>query len=118
MKKIRILQIVYTLDACGGIENYVMNYYRNIDRNKIQFDFIIHKKTPENFIEEVKELGGNVYIFPEFSFKNLFSILNKIKQFLRTHNYKIILALLHVFIFIMLENIILNIEYYMHTNQR
>lgn len=90
MKKIRILQIVYTLDACGGIENYVMNYYRNIDRNKIQFDFIIHKKTPENFIEEVRELGGSVYIFPEFSFKNLFSILNKIKQFLRTHNYKII----------------------------
>lgn len=41
-KPIRVLQILPALNFCGGIENYVMNYYRHIDRNKIQFDFITH----------------------------------------------------------------------------
>lgn len=85
-----MLQIVYTLDACGGIENYVMNYYRQFNKEKIQVDFIIHKNTSNNFIEEVKKLGGKVYIFPEFSFKNLFKILKLINKFFKVHKYKII----------------------------
>ena len=25
----------------GGVENFIMNIYRNIDRSKIQFDFLL-----------------------------------------------------------------------------
>lgn len=35
---IRVLQIVGRMDR-GGIETMIMNLYRNIDRNKVQFDF-------------------------------------------------------------------------------
>ena len=38
---IRVLQIVGRMDR-GGIENFVMNVYRNIDREKVQFDFLAH----------------------------------------------------------------------------
>ena len=36
---IRVLQIVTTMNR-GGLETMLMNYYRNIDRSKIQFDFL------------------------------------------------------------------------------
>ncbi len=39
---IRVLQIV-TYMGLGGLETMIMNYYRNIDRTKIQFDFLVHR---------------------------------------------------------------------------
>ena len=38
---IRILNIFMVLDR-GGAETFVMNVYRQIDRTKVQFDFLVH----------------------------------------------------------------------------
>ncbi|MGI6537805.1 MAG: hypothetical protein ACOX22_05630 [Caldicoprobacterales bacterium] len=38
----RVLQCVSKMD-CGGIETKLMNIYRNIDRDKVQFDFLVQK---------------------------------------------------------------------------
>lgn len=38
MKPIRILHVV-TYMGRGGLETMLMNYYRQIDRNEVQFDF-------------------------------------------------------------------------------
>nr|WP_317279567.1 glycosyltransferase [uncultured Fusobacterium sp.] len=45
----------------GGIETFIMNLYRNIDREKIQFDFIVPEGMDIAFEEEIKKLGGNIY---------------------------------------------------------
>ena len=37
---IRIAQIMGKMNS-GGVESFILNYYRNIDKNKIQFDFIV-----------------------------------------------------------------------------
>lgn len=59
---IRILHNVGSL-AAGGMESYIMNIYRNIDRTKIQFDFVVGDET--NYYEdEIKELGGIIYRIP------------------------------------------------------
>lgn len=42
---IRVLHSVSNMDR-GGIETMLMNYYRHIDRSKVQFDFIVNKKKP------------------------------------------------------------------------
>ena len=42
---IRVLHSVSNMDR-GGIETMLMNYYRHIDRSKVQFDFIVNKKSP------------------------------------------------------------------------
>lgn len=47
----------------GGIECFIMNYYRNIDRDKIQFDFISFTNNLA-FKEEIKLLGGKIFVFP------------------------------------------------------
>lgn len=39
---IRILQVVNIMDR-AGLETMLMNYYRNIDRTKVQFDFLTHR---------------------------------------------------------------------------
>ena len=41
-----------------------MNYYRHIDRSKIQFDFLCNKKKPGAYDAEIKEMGGKIYHTP------------------------------------------------------
>ncbi|OAD64301.1 hypothetical protein A7K95_05455 [Pediococcus parvulus] len=71
----------------GGIETFVMNLYRNIDKNKFQFDFIVHKKDSNFFEKEIKKYGGRIYKLPNKS-KHL---LKYKKIFLKTiEKYSII----------------------------
>lgn len=57
----RILQLGMSTNP-GGIENYIMNIYRNMDRSKIQFDFLLPFGYPKIFYEdEIIKLGGKIY---------------------------------------------------------
>lgn len=59
-KPIRIL-MVFTIMNRGGAETMVMNYYRNIDRSKVQFDFMVHREERGAYDDEIEALGGRVY---------------------------------------------------------
>tara|TARA_R110002124_G_scaffold218136_1_gene384008 strand:- start:42745 stop:43842 length:1098 start_codon:yes stop_codon:yes gene_type:complete len=59
MKKIRILQVIPAL-TLGGISSVVMNWYRNLDRSKYQFDFISFNDGPLR--QEILALGGKIDI--------------------------------------------------------
>lgn len=58
MSQIRILHIIRQMNQ-GGAENFIMNLYRNIDRKKVQFDFLVYKNGV--FDNEIKQLGGNIF---------------------------------------------------------
>ena len=60
---IRILHSVSNMDR-AGIETMLMNYYRHIDRNKIQFDFLCNKTKPGAYDEEIRSLGGKIFHAP------------------------------------------------------
>jgi Glycosyltransferase len=61
MNKVRILHIGLS-ERIYGTENVVMNLYRNVDRLRYQFDFLIHHKCSSfGFEEEIVKLGGRVY---------------------------------------------------------
>ena len=60
---LRVLHSVSNMDR-AGIETMLMNYYRHIDRSKIQFDFLCNKTKPGAYDEEIKNLGGNIYHSP------------------------------------------------------
>ena len=90
-KPIRIIQFIGSLNT-GGSQSMVMNIYRNIDRNKIQFDFIVDRKEELLYYDEILRLGGKVYIFNEF-FKgtNYYKYEKQWKDFFESHKeYKII----------------------------
>ena len=62
MKKqpIRVLQIIGDVVG-GGVEQVILNYYRHIDKSKVQFDFVVHKGALQTYIDNVEALGGRVY---------------------------------------------------------
>lgn len=60
---IRILNLFTILDR-GGAETLTMNYYRNIDRREVQFDFMVHRETPGAYDAEIKALGGRIFHMP------------------------------------------------------
>ena len=62
---IRILHSVSNMDR-GGIETMLMNFYRNVDRNVVQFDFLANKPDPGDYDEEVRALGGRIFVSPGF----------------------------------------------------
>ena len=46
----------------GGVESVVMNWYRHINREKIQFDFLVSHKSPLiAYEDEIKKMGGRIY---------------------------------------------------------
>lgn len=60
---VRVLHYVGKMNR-GGMETFIMNLYRKIDRNKIQFDFAVHGDAVGDFESEIKSLGGKIYRFP------------------------------------------------------
>lgn len=45
----------------GGVESVVMNYYRNIDKSKVQFHFICDEDSTDIPYEEIERLGRKSY---------------------------------------------------------
>ncbi|WP_306484474.1 glycosyltransferase family 1 protein [Anaerococcus sp.] len=86
----RILHVFGTLNR-GGAETLVMNIYRNIDRSKIQFDFVVHHEEEGAYEEEVRKLGGKVYRVPNYKGTNHFAYKKAWDELLKNHpEYKII----------------------------
>lgn len=69
---IRILHVVSSLGTGSGMMSVIMSYYRTIDKQQIQFDFLSFRDTEENFEDEIKKLGGNVFHCSKPSFSNSF----------------------------------------------
>lgn len=60
---IRVLQVVTHMNR-GGLETMLMNYYRHIDRKKVQFDFLVHRTERADYDDEIEALGGKIYRLP------------------------------------------------------
>lgn len=87
---IRVLQVL-TIMNLGGAETMIMNYYRHIDKTKVQFDFLLHRQERGFFDDEIESLGGKIYRMLPISPKNYFSYKKKLDAFFNTHTeYKII----------------------------
>ena len=85
----RVLQVVTTMNR-GGLETMLMNYYRHIDRERVQFDFLEHRKEHSAYDDEIESLGGKIYRLPRLVpwSKSYLSALN---QFFDEHpGYKIV----------------------------
>jgi glycosyltransferase involved in cell wall biosynthesis len=53
--------MLFTVLNRGGAETMVMNYYRRIDRSKVQFDFVVHRSERGAYEDEIESLGGKIY---------------------------------------------------------
>lgn len=84
---IRIAQMMTDMNY-GGVEMVVMNYYRNIDRTKVQFDFFALEGSSIPQREEIEKLGGRVFIVPKYT-----AIFHNMKKQFKNYLKKIIIRL-------------------------
>lgn len=85
---IRVLH-VFNIMGNGGIEHFVMDRYRMIDRTKVQFDFLITSSEPGFFDKEINKLGGKVYHTHSLT-KNPLRTFLAIKKIVKANGYSIV----------------------------
>lgn len=81
---IRILHILHSMNR-GGAENALMNYYRQIDKAKVQFDFLLTDQNKCDFEEEILALGGKIFRVPLLTMLHPWNYINGVKRFLKSH---------------------------------
>lgn len=65
MEPIRVVQVMGKMVG-GGVEAVVMNYYRHIDRSRVQFDFLVDADSTLVPSDEIESLGGRVFVSPPY----------------------------------------------------
>ena len=50
----------------GGVEAVVMNYYRHVDRSRVQFDFLVDLDSTLVPRDDIESLGGRVFVIPPY----------------------------------------------------
>lgn len=89
-KPIRILHILQRMEA-GGTQALLMNIYRNIDRNKVQFDFLVEYPDKQFYDDEILSLGGKIYYTNVRNDYNIFKFQNNLREILKNNpEYKIL----------------------------
>lgn len=104
-KPIRVLHVLGGV-GLGGAESRIMDLYRQMDRDKIQFDFLVHseamnrckseainrrtgrkvrERTPQFYDEEILSMGGHIYVLPKFKVYNYFFYRKAVRKFFAEH---------------------------------
>lgn len=89
-KPIKVLHILQRMEA-GGTQALLMNIYRKIDRNKVQFDFLVEYPDKQFYDDEIKQLGGKVYYSTVREDLNIPKFTKLLKKILKDNpSYKIV----------------------------
>ena len=87
---IRVLNL-FTIMNRGGAETMVMNYYRTIDRTKVQYDFMVHRQEKGAYDDEIEALGGRIFRMPAIRPWTEKSYRKAVRKFYQSHKeYRII----------------------------
>ena len=93
---IRVLHVLGGI-GLGGAESRIMDLYRQMDRGEIQFDFLVHSSAVNGFLEdppqrtaqfydeEIRELGGHIYVLPKFKVYNYLNYKKSVEEFFKIH---------------------------------
>lgn len=89
----RVLQVFSSLNK-GGAESRMMDIYREIDHEKVQFDFAVTSSKIEQqyFYKEIMELGGSVYEIKSWKTVGIMGYFSQWRQLLTENHYKAVHA--------------------------
>lgn len=97
MKKIvKVLQIAHGMESFGGVESYLLQYYREIDRQKIQWDFLFCcNNTLEQYVDDPIFNGSKITALHSLkttgnSLKNYIDLIKNLNKYLEINEYDII----------------------------
>ena len=81
---VRVLCVFSTLDR-GGAESMCMNLYRHIDREKVQFDFLLRDNTRTHYWDEIEGMGGRIFTTPPYPKKAFSNYIVTKKQLIENN---------------------------------
>lgn len=86
---VRVAVIVGKMNS-GGKKNLIMEYYRHIDRSKVQFDFLCDADSEAIPKDEIEALGGKVYLVAPY--QRIFANIRDIYKICKVNRYPILHA--------------------------
>lgn len=90
-ERTKVLYVSDSLKQRFGVTAVAMNYFRNIDKNRVQIDFMVFKDSEAPIVDEIKQADCNVYFMPKLTIKNIKEFIDFYESFFRTHDdYKIV----------------------------
>lgn len=95
MDKIKVLHFFGKMDM-GGAETFVLNLYRHIDRNEVQFEFAVTNCEKGYYDEEIIKLGGEIHILP-YPKADLKKYKESLGKLLKQGNYDVVHSHVHYF---------------------
>ena len=84
---IRVAQVVGKMVG-GGVEAVVMNYYRHVDRSRVQFDFLVDSDSTLVPREEIESLGGRVFEIPPY--QHVIEYQRELQRLFKQEGWKIV----------------------------
>ncbi len=84
---LRVAQIIGKMWA-GGVETVVFNYYREIDHNKVQFDFFYDSDSTVTPPKDIISMGAKFYKLPPY--QRLWRYIPELRKYLLENNYSIV----------------------------
>lgn len=86
MRKGRILVVVRYLSAQGGVQGVINNYYKRFDREKFDIDYLTLETVDQEFEEQVRRSGANIYRVRGVPERNLFLLEREVRRFFCKNN--------------------------------
>ena len=89
MEQVRVLHVLHSMN-CGGAETLLMHLYRGMDREKVQFDFLVNVFDEMYYEREIESLGGRIYRMPFLTKTTPPVYAHALTKFFKEHPYKIV----------------------------
>lgn len=90
--KYKVLHVVGGMNK-GGTETMLMNIYRKVNRDRIQFDFLYFTDEETYYDKEIIELGGKIIRIHKMRFIHMFDFISNISQVINSNGpYKVVHA--------------------------
>lgn len=90
--KYKVLHVVGGMNK-GGTETMLMNIYRKINRDRIQFDFLYFTDEETYYDKEIIELGGEIIRISKIKLIHILDFISNISQVINSNGpYKVVHA--------------------------
>jgi len=87
-EKIRVLHVISSFNAYGGIASIFANHCKYIDRDRFQFDLVLCGDENTQGLDRFRDLGCEVYVLPNTKLSRPWTGWRNIKRFLKENASK------------------------------
>ncbi len=90
----RILHVIGSLST-GGAQSFLLNLYSSINREELQFDFLVYGNAKEEYDDFVTKLGGKIFHIQKYKIYNGHEYINSFKSIINKNKNRWVAVEIH-----------------------